>query len=266
MTSIKDVIDHLEAVAPPAYQMSYDNSQLLVGDASATVTGVLTSLDCIEATVDEAIRYDCNLIVAHHPIIFSGLKQLVGSTYIERTVIKAIKHDIAIYAIHTNLDSVLDQGVNTEIANRIGLHNVAILSPDLQHDSRGSVGAGLVGDLPQQMSTEAFLHHLKDSMHCRVIKHTAITSTSIHKVAVCGGAGGFLLDAAKASNADIFVTSDYKYHEFFDADGDIIIADIGHYESEQFTIDLLHRLVSQKFNTFAAHKTKLVTNPVNYFY
>jgi dinuclear metal center YbgI/SA1388 family protein len=204
--------------------------------------------------------------VAHHPIIFSGLKQLVGRNYIERTVIKAIKHDIAIYAIHTNLDSVLDHGVNTEIANRLGLEKATILAPDLQHDSEGKVGAGLLGILPHAMATDAFLEHLKSNMACSVIKHTAITSRQIKTVAICGGSGGFLLPAAKASKADIFITSDYKYHEFFDADGDIIIADIGHYESEQFTIDLLHRLVSQKFNTFAAHKTKVITNPVSYFY
>lgn len=266
MTRLSELITYLESIAPPSYQMSYDNSQLLVGDPSMHVHGVLTTLDCIEQTIDEAIDKKCNVIIAHHPIIFGGLKQLTGSNYVERTVIKAIKHDIAIYAIHTNLDSVLQNGVNGEIAKRLGLNDIRILAPELQHDEKGTIGSGVVGSLGHAMSTKAFLQHLKDEMAVTVIKHTALVKDSISKVAVCGGAGSFLLGQAKRAKADIFITSDFKYHEYFDADGDTIIADIGHYESEQFTIDLLYRLIDQKFSTFAPRKTELSTNPVYYFY
>lgn len=260
-----ELIDYLEKIAPSKYQMSYDNSGLLVGDINKEISNVLISLDCIEEIVDEAIERDCNVIVAHHPIIFSGLKRLTGANYIERTVIKAIKNDIAIYAIHTNLDSVLHNGVNSEICNRLGLKNRSILQPDLSHDSEHkSVGAGMLGTLSTPMKSEEFLEHLKSTMQVGVVKHTKITSDYISTVAVCGGSGGFLLSSAKAAGADVFVTSDYKYHEFFDADGDLIIADIGHYESEQFTIDLLHRIINEKFSTFAALKTGLISNPVRY--
>lgn len=266
MTTIRDLANYLEKIAPLQYQMSYDNSGLLVGDENATVKGVLVSLDCIEATVEEAVSRGCNVIVAHHPIIFGGLKRLVGSNYVQRTVIKAIQHGVAIYAIHTNLDSVLHNGVNTEIAARLDLHNLSILAPDHQHSPDGHVGAGLVGNLSTGIQVQDFFAFLKDRMQVAVIKHTAITSQMIDRVALCGGSGGFLLQAAKESGAQVFITSDYKYHEFFDADGDIIIADIGHYESEQFTVDLLQRLVSEKFSTFAALKSDVITNPVTYYY
>ena len=263
--TIGEVIDYLEEIAPNEYQMSYDNSGLLVGSRAMEVSNILISLDCIESIVDEAIDKGCNLIIAHHPIIFSGLKRLTGASYIERTVIKAIQNNIAIYAIHTNLDSVLENGVNTEICDRLGLENRSILSADLKLDPSGKVGAGMIGTLAQSMDTMDFFKFLKDAMNINMIKHTEITRKKIVKVAVCGGSGRFLLEQAKQTNADIFISSDFKYHEYFDADGSIIIADIGHYESEQFTIDLIHRLITEKFSTFAPLKTSLLTNPVRYF-
>lgn len=266
MPTVKDLADYLEQIAPLHYQMSYDNSGLLVGDPHTPIRGVLISLDCIEATIDEAIEKGCNVVVAHHPIIFGGLKRLTGSDYVQRTVIKAIQHSICLYAIHTNLDSVLYNGVNTEIASRLGLLDTAILAPDLAHDVKGSVGAGIIGRLEVPMEPLDFLQHLRSTMQTAVIKHTALVRPSIQRIALCGGAGGFLLAEAKNNDADIFITSDYKYHEYFDADGDIIIADIGHYESEQFTVDLLHRLISDKFSTFAALKTTLISNPISYYY
>ena len=347
---IKDVIQYLESIAPTVYQASYDNAGLIVGDAQQEVKGVLCCLDSTEAIVEEAAEKSCNLIVAHHPIVFKGLKSLTGRNYVERVVIQAIKHDIAIYAIHTNLDSVYHKGVNEKICEKLGLKQTEILAPTqslkklnvfvppaqseqiqqalfdagagtlgkkqgLSYASSGErtnkgktsaevkievffpmaiqgqvlavlrqstegreplyeltaienhnplVGSGMIGQLAEPMEEEAFLKHLKEAMSVNVIRHTALFGKPIQTVAVCGGAGGFLLGAAKGRKADVFITADYKYHEFFDADGQIIIADIGHFESEQFTIELLQQLISEKFSNFAAYSTEVVTNPVHY--
>lgn len=259
---ISDITTHLESIAPAHLQESYDNAGLIVGNPTTEVTGVLTSLDCTEAIVAEAKARGCNLVVAHHPIVFRGLKRFNGNDYVERTVIKAIKEDVAIYAIHTNLDNVRHQGVNERIAQRLGLQNLRLLKPK---NEEGTVGSGMVGELPQPMNGKEWLAYLKDKMELRVIKHTALIEAPVSTVALCGGAGGFLLADAKAAGAQVFVTSDYKYHEFFDADGDLVICDIGHYESERFTTQLLAELLTKKFPTFAVLCTELTTNPVRYF-
>jgi len=329
---IRELINWLESVAPPAYQESYDNSGLIVGNPEAEIKGVLTSLDATEAIVREAIERGCNVIVAHHPIVFKGLKQLTGQNYVERTIIAAIKNDVAIYAIHTNLDNVLHQGVNGKIAEKIGLKNTAILAPKrelkklsatlpaglaaqaqeavrslglaVQADlfagqklevvfhgpAQGAilnalrntlgqapvydvvalenksleVGSGLIGTLAEPMPELEFLQHLKTVMQAGCIRHTRLLGRNVQRVAVCGGAGSFLLGQALAQQADVFVTGDYKYHEFFDADGCTVIADIGHFESEQYTIDLIYEIISGKFSTFALHCAKTNTNPVLY--
>jgi dinuclear metal center YbgI/SA1388 family protein len=263
---LNELIQFLHAVAPAHLQEDYDNAGLITGHHDIEISGVLVCLDAIEDIVDEAISLGCNVIVAHHPIVFRGLKRFNGSNYIERTIIKAIKNDIAIFAIHTNLDNVFISGVNTKIAEKIGLKDTSILSPkgDLTHRSM-PVGAGMIGYTNEAMRSEDFLRHLKQVMDLKVIKHTAICKVTINKVAICGGSGGFLLNHAKKQGADIFITADYKYHEYFDADGDIIIADIGHFESEKYTIDLLYDLIINNFSTFAAHYTKIVTNPIKYF-
>ncbi len=347
---IKEVIQYLERIAPPVYQAGYDNAGLIVGDAEQEVSGVLCCLDSTEAIVEEAAAKGCNLIVAHHPIVFKGLKSLTGRNYVERVVINAIRNNIAVYAIHTNLDSVYHKGVNTKICERLELEQTEILAPTktlkklsvflppthsesvrqalfeagagtlgqgdgLSYASLGVgtqagttaaevklevffpqhlqsavlsalrkstdgqsfpyelssvenqsplVGSGMIGQLPKAMKEQAFLKRLKEVMQANVVRHTALLGKNIKTVAVCGGAGGFLLGAAKARKADIFITADYKYHEFFDADGQIIIADIGHYESEQFTTELLQQLISEKFSTFAAYSTEVITNPVHY--
>jgi dinuclear metal center YbgI/SA1388 family protein len=346
---IKDITRYLESLAPSVYQESYDNSGLIVGNPNEEVTGIVICLDSIEAVIDEAIEKKCNMVIAHHPIVFRGLKRFNGRNYIERTVIKAIKHDIAIYAIHTNLDNVR-MGVNAKIAEKIGLQNTRILAPknNLQklsillpidqvdavkvtlfqagagqadssdkssytsvgamtsgntHYSKARlellfpidkksailsalastmkghhysydtsdinvkdklVGAGMIGELPKAMKADKFLKHLKTSMDVSCVKYTRLLGKDIKKVALCGGSGGFLLNTAVDKNADIFITADYKYHEFFDADGRIVIADVGHYESEQFTIDLLFDILKDKFSTFVILKTGINTNPVNY--
>ncbi len=361
---IKDVTSFLESWAPGSYQESYDNSGLLTGNSSSDVKGILVSLDCTEEVVTEAIQTGCNLIVAHHPIIFKGLKKLTGSNYIERTIILAIKHDIAIYAIHTNLDNI-NTGVNLKIAQKIGLRNLQILVPktdtlqklvtfipksdaekvlaaiheagagqigeykncSFQVEGIGSylptgsaqphigsidrqefvnevraevifpihlagkimtamksshpyeeiayyltnlnnenqeVGSGMIGELEEVMEPSVFLKGLKSSMNLSVIRHTNLLNRPIKRVAVAGGSGSFLLPKAIQAGADIFVTADFKYHEFFDADGKIIIADIGHYESEVFTKDLIVGVLMEKFPSFAINFSKTVTNPISY--
>jgi dinuclear metal center YbgI/SA1388 family protein len=365
MTTIQDITHFLEQLAPLTYQESYDNAGLIVGDAQQTVTNILISLDVTEAVVEEAVAKNCNLIVAHHPIVFKGLKKLNGRNYVERTVIKAIKNDVAIYAIHTNLDNVTG-GVNDKIAERLGLQRVKILAPksdillklvsfapvadapkvlESLHDAGAGqignydrcsfsvegdgtfrpndkanpyigsanaietmreqrfevifpaylqtkvlnalknahpyeevayyvsalqnqyqeVGAGAIGDLETPLLAAEFLAMLKQAMNLNVIKHTALVKERVQKVAVCGGAGGFLLADAIRSGADVFVTADYKYHEYFDADGRIIICDIGHYESEVFTKELLQQYISRKFVNFAPILSETNTNPVSYY-
>jgi len=259
---IKDITGYLESIAPTHLQESYDNAGLIVGNPTTEVTGVLTSLDCTETIIKEAKARGCNLVVAHHPIVFRGLKRFNGSNYVERTVIKAIKEDVAIYAIHTNLDNVRHQGVNERIAQRLGLENLRLLAPKNEEET---IGSGMLGELPAPLSETAFLGHLKSAMDAAVVKHTPLLGQDVKTVALCGGAGGFLLSQAKRAGAQVFVTADYKYHEFFDADGEIVICDIGHYESEQFTTQLLAELLTKKFPTFAVLCTERNTNPVRYF-
>lgn len=260
--TVQNILSILEAIAPPYLQESYDNAGLIVGDPAAEVTGVLFCLDSTEAVVDEAISLGCNLVVAHHPIVFRGLKRLNGATYIERTVMKAVRENVAIYAIHTNLDNVHRQGVNAKIAEKIGLMDTRILSPKSGADLE--VGAGLLGRLPQPMAERDFLLHVKAVMQTDCVRYTALRGKPVETVAVCGGAGSFLLSDALRAGADAFVTADFKYHEFFDAEGRLVIADIGHYESEQFTIELLYGIIREKIPTFALHLTKQQTNPVHY--
>jgi dinuclear metal center YbgI/SA1388 family protein len=263
---IFELIEFLHHIAPISLQEDYDNSGLIIGNPMAEIKGVLICLDALEAVVDEAITIGCNVIVSHHPIIFKGLKKINGSNYIERTIIKAIKNDVAIFAIHTNLDNVLTSGVNGKIAEKLMLTEQSILVPKKNFGPNDSpVGAGLVGKLTRPMPSLEFLNYLKDKMQLEIIKHTALCKDTVQKVALCGGSGSFLLDEAQKQQADIFITADYKYHGYFDADNAIIIADIGHYESEKFTIELLYDLIIKNFSTFATHYTKINTNPIKYF-
>ena len=262
MPTIRQVTDYLETIAPSHLQESYDNAGLIVGDPAKEVTGILTSLDCTEDIIKEAAARGCNVVVAHHPIVFRGLKRLNGANYVERTVIRAIREDVAIYAIHTNLDNVRRHGVNERIADRLGLTGQRLLRPK---SDDGTVGAGMVGELPEDVGEAAFLALLRERMGARVVRHTPLLGARVRTVAVAGGAGGFLLADAKRAEAQVFVTADYKYHEFFDADGEIVICDIGHYESEQFTTQLLAELLTKEFTTFAVLSTERNTNPVRYY-
>ena len=362
---IIDIIQVLESKAPLSLQESYDNAGLLTGNPNWNCTGILCTLDTTEEVVWEAKNKGYNLVVAHHPIIFGGLKKINGKNYIERTVIAAIKNDIAIYAIHTNLDNTID-GVNNRIADQIGLINRQILLPKMgqlmklftfapiaeaeklrsalfaagagnigeysevsfSNDGQGtfkgsykttpfvgkpgklhkeketkievifpaylqaslikallkahpyeevaygivslandyqSVGSGLVGELPEPLDETGFLYMLKTSFELSVIRHTPLLGKKVKKVALCGGSGSFLIGKAIEAGADIYISADIKYHEFFDANNRLVIADIGHWESEQFTTDLLIEILQTKFPTFAVLKSGVKTNPVNYF-
>lgn len=266
---IKDLTQYLETIAPLPLQESYDNAGLLCGHREMEVKGVLCSLDATEDIVEEAIQQHCNVVVAHHPIIFKGLRQINGKNYVERTIIKAIKNDIAIYAIHTNLDNVLYHGVNERIAHRLGLQNLEMLIPKTPYvthlESSLITGTGIVGELEKSMSEGDFLKYLKDRMNTPCVRHTELLNKDIQKVAICGGSGSSFLPAAIRQSCDVYVSADFKYHEFFDADQQILIADIGHYESEQYTIELLYEIITKNFSNFAVRKTNLNTNPVKYF-
>ena len=362
---IKDVTNYLEEWAPLSLQESYDNAGYIVGNGNEICSGIIVCLDCTEDVVQEAIDKKCNFIVAHHPIIFSGLKKLTGSDYVQRAVIKAIKHDISIYAIHTNLDHCID-GVNGEIASRLGLKQLAILQPKkgvllqlgvfvpnehaevvkeaLFSAGAGAVGnydecafdlvgkgsfrplegsnptsgewgirsevdetfvqvvlpewkknevhlalltahpyeevahqyvrieneikqygSGVIGKLPEPMVVADFLELVRREFQTGIIKFTGKLDKGVLNVAICGGSGQFLTKLAMQKGADLLLTSDIKYHEFFDAEDKMTLADMGHFESEQFTIELLIRKITLKFHTFAVHKTGVVTNPVSYF-
>ena len=362
---IAEIIDYLESVAPPSLQEEYDNAGLITGSPEWLCTSAIVCLDATEAVIMEAVAKNCNLVIAHHPIVFNGLKKINGKNYVEQAIITAIKHDIAIYAIHTNLDNV-QYGVNGRMADQLGLVGQRPLLPknrllqklqvfvpvayadrvraamfqagageigrysECSFNTPGtgtfkagegtqpfageigrqqqepeikletivpewlksavlkamkaahpyeevaydllplnnqlpSVGAGLTGELPAPMSEAAFLQAVKSAFNLTVIRHTRLLDRQVKTVAICGGAGSFLISNAIAAGADVFVTADMKYHEFFDANNRLVIADIGHFESEQFTIPLLTDLLQEKFPTFAALKTAVSTNPVQYF-
>jgi len=366
MITIREVTAHLEDFAPLAYQEEYDNSGLIIGNGNHEVQGILICLDTTEKVIEEAIGLGCNLIISHHPIIFKGLKKITGSDHVERTVLKAIQNNIAIYAVHTNLDNVIG-GVNARICDKLNLTKRKILSPkhstlsklvtfvpaknkdqvlqalfdagvgqigNYKHcsfsvDGTGTfrpgedtdpfvgetgkdetvsekrievifpahlwnsvydalksvhpyeevayyhtrldnnnqeVGSGMTGLLPEPMNPVDFLNFLKKNLNLEIVRHTTHAQIKeISKVAVCGGSGSFLISDAIRSGAEVFVTGDVKYHDFFNAEHHLMIADIGHYESEIFTKDLLYDLLMKKFNTFALHLSKTDSNPVSYF-
>ncbi len=256
----------LENWAPLSFQEDYDNCGLLVGSSNTICTGVLCSLDCTEAVIDEAIEKGCNLIVSHHPIIFKGIKQFDENNYAARTVLKAIQHNIALYAIHTNLDNLLE-GVNKTLADRIHLENRRILAPKTGFkDQNGKeIGSGLIGELPLETDESAFLQWIKEKFNLAVIKHTNLTGKPLKTIALCGGAGSFLIEVAKAQKADCYITSDLKYHDYFEADGRLLLVDIGHGESEQWVSELIIAHLTAKFPTFAVLQSLVCTQPITYF-
>jgi dinuclear metal center YbgI/SA1388 family protein len=360
-----EVIQFLDGIADPALQESYDNCGLLTGQKNWECKGILCTLDATEEVIKDAIDKSCNLVVAHHPIIFKGLKKINGKNYVERTIINAIKNDVAIYAVHTSLDNMIN-GVSGKMAALLDLKNISVLSPKenslrklfsfvpVEHAEKlrtaifeaggghignysecsfsalgkgtfkagegtnpfvgkqgqrheedevrvemiyphwleqkileamkknhpyeevaydiisldneySSVGSGVIGDMEKPMDEKAFLEKIKTIFKIPAIRHAELTGHPIKRVALCGGAGSFLITKALMKGADAYVTADIKYHEFFDAEKRMLLCDIGHYESEQFTIDLLHEKMARKFPTFAVLKTGVNTNPVRYF-
>ena len=259
---LRELTGFLESIADLSLQESYDNSGLIFGNPEMEITSVLCSLDCTKKVLIEAKERNCNVVVSHHPIVFSGIKKFNERNYVDQAIIYAIKNDIAIYAIHTNLDNVFQHGVNQKIAQRLDLQNLQILSPK---PGLEKTGAGIIGNLKQGLASSDFLSFVKKQLHTLLVRHTRLLKDPIQKVAIAGGSGAFLIKEAIRSNADVFITADIKYHDFFDANDEILLMDVGHYESEQFTIELLYELISQNFSKFATHYTKISTNPVHYF-
>ena len=257
----KQVLDALEQYAPLPLQDSYDNAGLQIGlTEEQEVTGALLCLDVTEAIIDEAERMGCNLVVAHHPLLFRGLKSITGSSYVERCVIKAIQKGIGIYAAHTNLDNA-EGGVNYRIAERIGLTNLQFL--DLKPGGVAA-GAGVLGELPEGEDERAFLERVKSLFGIKCLRHSQLTGREVRRVALCGGAGGFLLNNAIALGADVFLTGEMRYHDYFGHEDELLIAEMGHYESEQYTIDLFAEVLSRQLPQLRIVKTSNNTNPINY--
>ena len=257
----KQVLDALEQYAPLPLQDSYDNAGLQIGlTEEQEVTGALLCLDVTEAIIDEAERMGCNLVVAHHPLLFRGLKSITGQSYVERCVIKAIQKGIGIYAAHTNLDNA-EGGVNYRIAEKIGLKNLAFLEAKA---TTTSAGAGVIGELEAEEDERDFMERVKGLFGIQCIRHNALSGRKIRRVALCGGAGGFLLSQAIAQGADAFLTGEMRYHDYFGHEGELLIAEMGHYESEQYTMDIFAEVLGQRFPKLKIVKTTLNTNPINY--
>ncbi|MBN09511.1 MAG: Nif3-like dinuclear metal center hexameric protein [Flavobacteriaceae bacterium] len=258
---IKDVIEVIEEWAPISYAEDFDNVGLLIGNPSTSFSKALITLDTIERVVDEAILKECNLIISFHPIIFSPLKKLTYENYVERTVIKAIENKISVYAIHTSLDNHKN-GVNYKICEKLEIKNSEILIPK---EENKSIGMGRIGNLTKSMTESKFLDFVKTKMKTKIIRHSKLLKKRIHKVAVLGGSGSFAVQNAIQKKADVFITSDLKYHNFYEANNKLLLLDIGHYESEQFTKNLIHDYLTKKFPNFGFILASTKTNPVNYF-
>ncbi|MBR6456588.1 MAG: Nif3-like dinuclear metal center hexameric protein, partial [Prevotella sp.] len=239
---IRQVMDALERFAPLPLQESYDNAGLQVGLTEAEISGVLLCLDVTEAVVDEAVGKGCNLIVAHHPLIFRKLAHIGGENYVERAVMKAIKNDVAIVAAHTNLDNA-EGGVNFKMAEKIGLERLESLQGPVV-DGKWS---GVVGELPEPMSAEDFIDLLKRSFDVKSLRTNELLNRKIRRVALCGGSGSFMLGDAIRAKADAFVTGEMGYHEFFGHEQTIQICVVGHYESEQFTTEIFRDIIAREY-------------------
>lgn len=258
---IKEITDVLEQVAPLSLQAVYDNSGLIVGDAQADVDGALVCVDITEDVVTEAAAKGIKLIISHHPIIFHPLKRLTGETYIERAVAAAIRYGIALYACHTNLDSA-PGGMSYRLGNLLGLKGVLLLEPT-ESGVAGS-GYGIVGELEQEMPTENFLRFMKERLSLECIRHSRISRPTVRRVALCTGAGASMASLAKIAGAEVYISADFKYNDFLDADRELVVADIGHFESEYCAIDLICDIIRKKISNFALCKSVHSVNPVGY--
>lgn len=261
---VKDITTIIEALAPLSLQESYDNAGLICGSPEAEVHSVLLATDVTEEVLDEAIADGHDLVITHHPLTLQGVKHLRPEGYVQRCLIKAVRHDLNLYAAHTNLDAVM-HGVSGRMADKLGLEEREVLLPTGREGGDGRpAGFGLIGSLPAEEEPMGFLQRVKEVFGCGVVRHTAVCRESVRRVAVCGGAGAFLTREAIARGADVYITGDYKYHDFFMAENRIIIADIGHYESEQFTKEVIFELLVKNLSNFAVQFSKVRTNPVHY--
>ena len=258
---IQEFICEIEKWVPSSQAEEFDNVGLIVGNLNTIISGAIISLDTTEEIIDEAIEKKCNLVISFHPIIFSGLKKITSFSYVQRTVLKAIQNNICIYAIHTSLDNH-KRGVNFKISERLRLKNSKILIPNKENDQ---IGMGRIGELTKVMKEEEFLKFIKTRMKTHLIRHSRFLNKKIKKVAVLGGSGSFAIKNAISQDADAFITADLKYHNFFESNKQIVLIDIGHYESEQFTKNLIHDYLRKKFPSFAIVLASTNTNPVNYF-
>ena len=258
---IKEIISLIEDYAPLKLQASFDNSGLLCGDPERELTSILLCIDVTEEVIKEAIDKGHNLIISHHPLIFGGLKHITPATYVERCVIHAIKHDITIYAAHTNMD-VVSNGVSGRMADKLDLYHRQILQPE--GDPMTGNGFGIIGELQQPVESITFLQQVKEIFRCDRLRYTAPHTPSIQRVAVCGGAGASFFKQALTGRADIYISGDFKYHDFFLTENRIMIADIGHYESEQFTKEIFYEILTKKISKFAVQFSEINTNPIKY--
>ena len=258
---IKEITDAIERFAPLHLQESYDNSGVQVGDVNEEVSGVLLCIDITEEVIDEALQKGCNLIISHHPLIFRGIKKIAPTNYISRCIIKAIEHRITLYSSHTNMDKA-PQGVSYQTATRLGINVEKMLSPE---EGNEQYGLGVVGELSEAMDADMYLARVKEIVGIGSIRHTDTAGRKVKRIALCGGAGHEFLPLAKKAKADLYLTADLKYHEFFETEGEIILADFGHFESEQFTKEIFFEIVSKINPTFAdIYLSDSKTNPINY--
>lgn len=266
---VQDVIDALEDFAPLPLQESYDNAGLQVGLTGAEVSGALLCLDVTEEVIAEALELGCNMIVSHHPLIFRGLKHLTDEDTVQRCVRMALRNDIAIYSAHTNLDSAID-GVNYMMAERLGLVDVVLLQPRQVSVGAGTnvrsvqAGSGVIGYLPDGEDSLVFLQRVKQAFGVECLMHNELLSRPVQSVAICGGAGDFLLQEALNMQADAFLTGEMHYHQYFGHDGQIQIGVLGHYQSEQYTMDIFNSVIGERCPRLPLFKTTVCTNPIKY--
>ena len=255
------MLSALERFAPLPLQESWDNAGLQLGLTEAEVSGALLCLDVNEQIVDEAITKSCNLIVSHHPLLFRGLKQISGADYVQRSVIKAIKHDIVIVSMHTNMDNAQD-GVNWKIAERLGLTGCKFFASKTVEGIEA--GSGVVGNLPVEMDARAFIERVKDRFGVQCAQCNVLLQRPVSKVAICGGAGDFLLPDAVGEGADAFITGEMHYHQYFGYEQQIQICVIGHYQSEQFTAEIFRDIILKDCSDVRICIAETNTNPIVY--
>lgn len=259
--NIKDITDVIERFAPLAYQESYDNAGLIVGRPDDEVRQALLAVDVTDEVLDEAEREGCDLVITHHPIVFHPLKRFNSADMVQRCVERAIRRGIALYACHTNLDSA-PEGMSWRLAALLGIGELSVLQPS-EGDPRA--GFGVVGELPEPLPTVEFLRRMQQRLGVKVVRHSDLVSEQVRRIALCTGAGASLMADARRAGADLYVTADLKYNDFMFPDGEFVVADIGHFESEYCAIELLFEVLSKNLITFAVRKSGCSRNPVNYF-